>query len=72
MERIVWTGSKYMIHGRHEFLFTEEGGKVRLFSKEVLSGLPVAFGGIFFPLRKFRTLTREFLEDLRKYAEDRT
>jgi uncharacterized protein YndB with AHSA1/START domain len=72
MERIVWTGSKYMIHGRHEFLFTEKGGKVRLFSKEVLSGPPVAFGGIFFPLRKFRALTREFLEGLRKYAEDST
>jgi uncharacterized membrane protein len=70
MERIVWTGSKYMIHGRHEFLFTEEDGKVRLFSREVLRGLPVAFGGIFFPLGKFRTLTREFLEGLKKYAEE--
>lgn len=69
MERIVWTGSKYMIHGRHEFLFTEKGGKVRLFSREVLRGLPVAFGGVFFPLGRFRTLTREFLEGFRKYAE---
>ena len=70
MERIVWTGSKYMIRGRHEFLFTENDGKVRLFSREVLTGLPVAFGGIFFPLWRFRTLTREFLEDLKKYAEE--
>ena len=69
MERIVWTGSKYMIRGRHEFLFTENDGKVRLFSREVLTGLPVAFGGIFFPLWRFRTLTREFLEGIRKYAE---
>jgi hypothetical protein len=69
MERIVWTGSKYMIRGRHEFLFTEKDGRVRLFSREVLSGPPVAFGGIFFPLWRFRTLTREFLEGIRKYAE---
>lgn len=69
MERIVWTGAKYMIHGRHDFLFDEKDGKVRLLSREVLKGPPVALGGFFFPVRKFRKMTRKFLEDLRKYAE---
>ena len=69
MERIVWTGSKYMIHGTHEFLFVENEAAVKLISREVMRGLPVSFGGFFFPVRRFRALTREFLEALRKYAE---
>jgi len=70
MERIVWTGSKYMVRGWHEFLFTEKEGKVRLFSREILTGPPVAFGGLFFPVWRFRSLTRKFLEGLRSYAEE--
>lgn len=69
MKRIVWTGSKYMVRGWHEFLFTEEGEGVRLLSREILSGPPVAFGGLFFPVGRFRRLTKQFLEGLRKYAE---
>lgn len=70
MERIVWTGSKYLVHGWHEFLFTEKAGTVRLVSREILTGPPAAFGGLFFPVGRFRALTREFLEGLRKYAEE--
>ena len=72
MERIVWTGSRYMVHGWHEFLFTEKAGTVRLLSREILTGPPVALGGLFFPVRKFHKLTREFLDGLKKYVEDET
>lgn len=69
MRRIVWTGAKHMVRGRNEFLFRERPGGVTVTSYEVLRGLPVAFGGLFFPVAKFRRLKKEFLRDLKAYAE---
>jgi uncharacterized protein YndB with AHSA1/START domain len=72
MKRIVWTGAKHLVRARHEFFFRRRNGKVIVASREVLRGLPLAFGGLFFPVGKFRRLKRVFLEDLKNWAEGGT
>jgi uncharacterized membrane protein len=69
MKRVVWTGARHMVRARHEFLFRSKGGKVTVSSREVLTGIPLIFGGLFFPAGKFRRIKKNFLEDLRNSAE---
>ena len=71
MKRIVWQGAKYLIRGRHEFTFQSGDGTVTVCSREVLQGLPTVFGGLFFPVGKFRRMKSDFLRDLKRYAEGR-
>ena len=69
MRRIVWTGRKHGIRGWHEFIFEESGKATHLYSREIMRGLPVMLGGLFFPVKKFRRLTTVFLEELRRESE---
>jgi hypothetical protein len=69
--RLLWVGARWGVRGRHWFSFSEQGGATRCESLEDLSGPTVTLAGPFFPLWRFRALTRTFLQDLKAEAERR-
>lgn len=69
--RLLWVGARWGVRGRHWFIFTEQEGGTRCESREELSGPTVTLAGPFFPLWRFRKLTRRFLADLKEEAEKR-
>ena len=69
--RLLWVADHWGVRGRHWYYFTEVGGKTRCDSVEDLSGPTVTLSGPFFPLWRFRGLTRRFLADLKAEAEKR-
>ena len=68
-EKVVWTGTKFGIFSRHEFLFQEAANGVLVTSRETFRGLPLLFGGLTFPESMVRDLTVGMLKDLKKAAE---
>lgn len=69
--RLLWVGARWGVRGRHWFTFSEQGGGTRCESSEDLTGPTVTLAGPFFPLWRFRELTRRFLADLKAEAEKR-
>ena len=69
--RLLWVADHWGVRGRHWFYFSEQGGGTRCESVEELSGPTVTLAGPFFPLWRFRELTRRFLADLKAEAEKR-
>ncbi len=68
-EKVVWTGTKFGIFSRHEFLFQQAANGVLVTSRETFRGLPLLFGGFSFPESTVRELTTGMLNDLKKAAE---
>jgi hypothetical protein len=68
-EKVVWTGTKFGIFSRHEFLFQQVANGVLVTSREAFRGMPLLFGGITFPESTVRELTVEMLNDLKKASE---
>lgn len=68
-EKVVWTGTKFGIFSRHEFLFRQTACGVLVTSRETFRGLPLLFGRLAFPARTVRDLTVGMLKDLKKAAE---
>ena len=68
-EKVVWTGAKFGIFSRHEFLFQKVANGVLVTSREAFRGLPLLFGGLTFPEGMVRELTVGMLKDLKKAAE---
>ncbi len=68
-QRVVWTGSKFGIYSRHEFLFQQVADRVQVTSRETLRGLPLLFGGQAFTDAVVRKLTIAMLSDLKKSSE---
>jgi hypothetical protein len=68
-EKVVWTGTKFGIFSRHEFLFQQVANGVLVTSRETFRGLPLLFGGVTFPEGTVRKLTVGMLKDLKKAAE---
>jgi hypothetical protein len=68
-EKIVWSGTKFGIFSRHEFLFQQVANGVLVTSSETFRGLPLLFGGLTFPESTVRDLTVGMLNDLKKSAE---
>jgi uncharacterized protein YndB with AHSA1/START domain len=69
--RLLWVAARWGVRGRHWFHFSEQEGGTRCESVEDISGPTVALAGPFFPLWRFRELTRRFLVDLKAEAERR-
>jgi uncharacterized protein YndB with AHSA1/START domain len=69
-ERVVWSGGKYGIRARHEFIFKKTDGDTTVTSRETFRGLPVIFQGLFFPAGRIRELTVIMLRDLKRAAEE--
>src|SRR5512133_802680 len=53
-ERLLWSGERWGVHGRHWFHFSDEGGRTRCDSLEDLTGPVVTLAGPFFPLWRLR------------------
>lgn len=70
-ERVVWSGSKYGVTARHEFIFKKLKNGLLLTSSETFSGMPVRTFGFMFPEREIRELTVSLLDELKKASEAR-
>jgi len=68
-KKVVWTGTKFGIFSRHEFLFQQVANGVIVTSRETFRGLSLLFGGIAFPESTVRELTVGMLRDLKSAAE---
>lgn len=68
-QSIVWTGSKFGIFSRHEFLFQQLTNGVKVTSREVLRGLRLLFAGTVFTEGLVRRLNIEMLNDLKNACE---
>lgn len=68
-QRVVWTGSKFGIFSRHEFLFQQIDDSVLVMSSETFHGLPLLFGGQHFTEGTVRKLTVAMLNDLKMACE---
>jgi hypothetical protein len=67
--RVVWSGSKFGIFSRHEFLFQQVRGGVLVTSKEAMRGLLLHYGGQAFTKVTVRKLTIAMLNDLKDACE---
>jgi hypothetical protein len=70
LRRVVWTAQKPGLLAFHEFFFDEGEEGVTVTSKETFSGVLSSGGGFLLPERRMRDLTKTFLKDLKKAAED--
>jgi hypothetical protein len=68
-EKVVWSGSKFGIFSRHEFLFQQVANGVLVTSRETFRGVPILLARRTFPKKTIRQLTIEMLQDLKKAAE---
>ena len=71
-ERVVWTGRKFGIFARHEFIFKGEREHVRVTSREIFQGITIENMKFIFPGWRIRELTRALLRDLKQASEKRT
>jgi len=68
-EKIVWSGSKFGIFSRHEFLFKQASNGVLVTSRETFRGLQLLLARRTFPRKTIRELTINMLQDLKRAAE---
>jgi len=68
-DRIVWSGSKYGIFARHEFIFQTGEKGVRVTSKETFQGITIENISFIFPSWRIRGMTKSLLGDLKKASE---
>ena len=68
-DRIVWSGSKYGIFARHEFIFQTVEKGVRVTSKETFQGITIENISFIFPSWRIREMTKSLLGDLKKASE---
>lgn len=71
-QRVVWTGSKFGIFSRDEFLFQQLNNGVPVTSREVLRGLRLLFSGHAFTIGLVRKLNIAMLNDLKNACEGQT
>lgn len=68
-KRIVWSGGKFGIHARHEFIFQEEKDYVILTSKEIFHSSPLKRLFFHFPRKRLHQLSVMLLKELKEAAE---
>jgi len=68
-EKIVWSGSKFGIFSRHEFLFQQASNGVLVTSRETFRGVQLLLARRTFPRKTIRELTINMLQDLKRAAE---
>jgi hypothetical protein len=68
-KRAVWTGRKYWISARHEFMFEHGDGQVVLTSRETFTGAILKPLWFLFPKKKLQDLSFQMLRDLKNAAE---
>lgn len=68
-ERVVWSGCKFGIASRHEFLFQRAANGIVVTSREEFRGIPLLIGGRRFTERVARDLVRSMLRELKAACE---
>jgi hypothetical protein len=67
---IVWSGLKYGIHARHEFIFDQGENNVLLTSREIFQAGPVMTLLFHVPKIKLHELSVKMLEELKEASEN--
>ncbi|GAB4388652.1 MAG: hypothetical protein Kow0025_09200 [Thermodesulfovibrionales bacterium] len=67
--RVVWSGQKYGVASRHEFVFEQTPKGVRLTSRETFEGPADGAWRAVFPEGKVRQITASILRDIKEAAE---
>jgi hypothetical protein len=70
-KQIIWSGEKYGIHARHEFLFHEARQGIKLTSRETFCGSFINKLWFHLPVKKLHALTITMLQELKAAAEQR-
>jgi hypothetical protein len=68
-EHIIWVAKKKGLSARHEFIFKSSENGIQVISRETFTGLFVTGAGFLLPVRRMRSLTKTFLQDLKSAAE---
>jgi len=68
-ERIIWSGEKYGVKARHEFIFSESKNTVQVLSREIFTAR--SFKKLLFqlPQKKLHELSIKMLNELKEAAE---
>ena len=66
---IVWSGAKFGISSRHEFIFQKCGKGVIVISRETFQAIGLRALGLLFPDGMIRELTLLLLKDLKAVSE---
>jgi len=66
---IVWSGTRFGIFARHEFLFDKVRQGVKATSRETFGGPAMAAWRFVFPEKAIREISRRILEELKEAAE---
>jgi hypothetical protein len=69
-EKVVWSGGRFGITSRHEFLFQQARNGVLVTSREQFSGFPLRLGGKPLTEKISRDLVVLMLQQLKKTCED--
>jgi hypothetical protein len=69
-KRVVWSARKKGLIAFHEFVFHGNNESVIVTSSETLTGVLARGDGILLPKRRMESLTRAFLHDLKRAAEE--
>jgi hypothetical protein len=68
-EKVVWSGGRFGITSRHEFLFQQAGNSVLVTSREHFSGIPLRLGGKTLTEKVSCDLVVLMLQQLKKACE---
>ena len=68
-ERIIWSGNKFGIHARHEFIFSELDDRVQVLSREIFSARTIKKLLFHIPKKKLHELSIKMLNELKEAAE---
>ena len=68
-EKVVWSGARFGISSRHEFLFQQDANGVLVTSRETFRGVQLLLARRTFPRKTIRELTINMLQDLKRAAE---
>jgi len=68
-EKVVWSGARFGISSRHEFLFQQAANGVLVTSRETFRGLPLHLGGKGITEKVSRDLVVLMLQQLKKACE---
>jgi hypothetical protein len=71
-ECVVWSGSKYGIQARHEFIFDQGENNVILTSREIFQAGPLTRILFEIPKKQLHALSVRMLEELKEAAEKAT
>jgi hypothetical protein len=66
---VVWSGSKFGIFARHEFIFEESEKNVTVISRESFKGITMDNMSFIFPEKILKELTISLLRDLKQASE---